>query len=317
MSHEVETMAYSGEVPWHGLGTRVSPDLQPEEMLVEAGLDWTVSKRDLVFQDESDPTILHSTGSKALVRSSDNSVLTIVGENWNPVQNHQAFEFFSDFVLAGDMKMHTAGSLRNGKVVWALAEVNDSFETVAGDRVDSYLLFTNPHEFGRAIDVRFTPIRVVCNNTLSLSLRMKSEFQVRISHRMEFNPDQVKETMKIARVMMEEYNELSTFLASRQTTTETLKKYFGELFPRTSNRKDSADLSRNAQRVLEVVDTQPGAEFAKGSWWQGYNAVSYLIDHELGRDRSNRLYNSWYGPNREKKNAALELAVQYAGGAMT
>ena len=112
---------------------------------------------------------------KALVRSSDNKVLTNIGQIWNPVQNEEAFEFFSEYVLAGDMEMHTAGSLKGGQMVWALAKVKESFDLFGGDKVESYLLFSNPHLYGKSIDIRFTPIRVVCNNTLSLSLEQQAE----------------------------------------------------------------------------------------------------------------------------------------------
>jgi len=118
-----------------------------------------------------------------LFRSSDGKILSVVSGDWNPVQNHEAFEFFNDFVMAGDMKMHTAGSLREGKNVWALAKVNDDFEILGGDKVEPYLLFSNPHEYGKCIDVRFTAIRVVCNNTLTLALGSTSDLVVRLNHR--------------------------------------------------------------------------------------------------------------------------------------
>ena len=126
MAHEVEMidgvaqMAYVGDLPWHGLGVRVSNDLTPAQMQQKAGLDWSVEKVDAFINVGGEQV---PTGQQALIRSSDNSILTNVGENWNPVQNDEAFDFFSDFVMAGDMEMHTAGSLKNGQVVWALAKV--------------------------------------------------------------------------------------------------------------------------------------------------------------------------------------------------
>ena len=107
MAHEVETMAYAGELPWHGLGTKVSNDLTPFQMQQKAGLDWAVEKVDAYVTIGGKQI---KTGQQALVRTSDQTILTNVGENWNPVQNTEAFEFFSEFVLSGDMEMHTAGS---------------------------------------------------------------------------------------------------------------------------------------------------------------------------------------------------------------
>ena len=113
MAHMVETMAYAGELPWHGLGTKVIDDLTPEQMMQKAGVDWTVEKQDMITSGGS--TV---KSKQALVRSSDGEVLDIVGKGWNPVQNADAFNFFEDYVKAGDMQMHTAGSLNGGKVRW-------------------------------------------------------------------------------------------------------------------------------------------------------------------------------------------------------
>ena len=84
MAHQVETMAYAGEVPWHGLGTPVSNDLTPVQMMQKAGLDWKVQEVESFIEFNGKKT---STGQKSLVRSTDGSILTNVGENWNPVQN--------------------------------------------------------------------------------------------------------------------------------------------------------------------------------------------------------------------------------------
>jgi len=143
MAHMVETMAYAGDTPWHGLGVPVSNDLTPVQMMEKAGLDWKV--RELESFVEFDGKRM-PTGQKSLVRETDGRILTNVGENWNPVQNETAFEFFHEFVMSGDMEMNTAGSLKDGQMVWALAKVKDSFELFGKDRIDSYLLFSNPHQ---------------------------------------------------------------------------------------------------------------------------------------------------------------------------
>ena len=178
MAHMIEMingkaqMAYSGDVPWHGLGTKVPADLTPVQMLDAAGLNWSVEKVP-AFAKVAGKDV--EVGRSALVRNVDNKILDVVSDDWNPIQNEEAFEFFNEFVAAGDMEMHTAGSLRDGQIVWGLAKVKDSFELFKGDQVDSYLLFSNFHRYGFSTDVRFTPIRVVCNNTLTLSLNSKVE----------------------------------------------------------------------------------------------------------------------------------------------
>ena len=311
MAHEVETMAYAGEVPWHGLGVKVIDDLTPAQMLDKAGLDWTVEKVPtyIDFNDQKIPT-----SDSALVRSTDGKILSVVSGDWNPLQNHEAFEFFHDFVMQGNMKMHTAGSLREGKNVWALAKVNDDFEILGGDKVEPYLLFSNPHEYGRSIDIRFTAIRVVCNNTYTMALNSTSDLVVRLNHRRVFDADMVKTTLGVAHTKMSSYKEAAEFLATKRYTDETLHNYLREIFPSLS--KENKDImSRPAEQVLSVVDTQPGADFARGSWWNAFNAVTFTTDHVLGHSNDSRMQSAWYGQNRQRKVTAMKKAIEYAEAA--
>lgn len=316
MAHMVETMAYAGETPWHGLGVQVPSDLSPAQMLEKAGLDWSVEKVPAFATIDGKKT---AVGWSALVRSSDHEMLSVVSNDWNPVQNHEAFEFFHEYCAAGDMEMHTAGSLRGGQVVWALAKVKESFELFKGDTVESYLLFTNPHKFGQSIDVRFTPIRVVCNNTLTLSLEQKADRMVKKSHRTQFDAEQVKEQLGIATTKLAKYKEMAAFLGSKRYSDVNLKEYFNRIFPVLAYNKEKGpqrkDLSKSATRALEIIETQPGAEYARGSWWQAFNAVTYLTDHEIGRSADTRLQSAWFGPNKNLKVKALETAVEFAEAA--
>jgi phage/plasmid-like protein (TIGR03299 family) len=314
MSHEIEMvngqaqMAYAGETPWHGLGVKVPADLSPAQMLQKAGLDWSVEKQSIITSEG------HAIPEKkALVRSSDNKVLDIVGKDWNPVQNHEAFEFFNDFVTSGDMEMHTAGSLKGGQIVWGLAKVKESFKVFGNDEVESYLLFSNPHRFGQSIDVRFTPIRVVCNNTLTLSLSQQANQSVKLSHKKAFDASQVKDMLGIASSKLQQYKEMAEFLGSKRFNGETFEQYLNSLFPTYSKKEE--ELSKPAKRIMELVDTQPGANFAPGTWWSAFNAVTYFTDHERGRDADARLQSAWFGQSKGLKLKALETAIEYAEAA--
>lgn len=313
MAHELEIingvaqMAYAGDVPWHGLGKRVPGDLAPQQMLEAAGLDWTVEKRPMFYNTDSG---MKMSDQFALVRSSDDKQLTTVSGQWNPVQNVEAFEFFNDFVLTGNMEMHTAGSLKGGKMVWAMAQIKDSFELFGGDKVEGYLLFSNPHEFGRSIDVRFTPVRVVCNNTLTMALDDKAKYAVKINHRQRFDADDVKSVLGIAGDRLQKYKQQAEFLGSRKFSNESITEYFSRVFPSLSKEEDQ--LSRQAEEAMAVLHTQPGAKYAEGSFWHAFNTVTYLTDHLLGRSVDTRLTSAWYGQNRIKKEKALNLALEFA-----
>jgi len=321
MAHELEmigdqaSMAYAGDLPWHGLGVRVPSDLSPIQMLDAANLNWSVEKIP-AYAEVAGKQV--AVGKSALVRSSDNAILDVVSDDWNPMQNEAAFEFFNDFVAAGDMEMHTAGSLKGGKLVWGLAKVNDSFELFGGrDQVDSYLLFTNPHMYGQSIDVRMTPIRVVCNNTLSLSLNTMSKQMVKVSHRREFNADEVKETLGVAKEKLQSYKEMAEYLSKKRFNDENIVDYFKRVFPVITEKQESTKvLSKNAEIALEdILYTQPGAEFGEGTWWQAFNAVTYMTDHVMGRNADNRLQSAWFGQNKGLKTKALDLALEMAEAA--
>lgn len=320
MAHELEIvngvaqMAYAGDEPWHGLGTKVSNDLTPAQMMEKAGVNWRVQEVESFIEFNGEKI---KTGQKSLVRETDGKILTNVGENWNPVQNEQAFEFFNEYVLAGDMEMHTAGSLKGGQVVWALAKVKESFDIFGGDQVDSYMLFSNPHQYGKAIDVRFTPIRVVCNNTLTFAINSQADRAVKVGHRSAFDAESVKATLGIAHEKFAKYKEMAQFLGTKRFSVDSLLQYYNEVFPLTSGQdkqkevtKDS--ISRMARQCYDVLESQPGAEFAEGTWWQAFNSVTYMTDHLQGRNADNRLYNQWFGTNQLRKIKAAEKAVEYA-----
>ena len=327
MAHEIEITAqgpafvYNGDVPWHGLGMPVSNDLTPEQMMNKAQLNWKVEKQPIYWgPSPSDPGTA-VPGRQALIRESDNKFLDIVGDDWNPIQNADAFKFFSEYVLAGDMEMHTAGSLRGGSNVFALAKVKESFTILGKDQVDSYLLFSNPHQYGKAIDIRFTPIRVVCANTLAFSLNAASKNQVKMNHRTVFDADEVKRTLGIAHDKFTKYKEMAEFLSTKKTTAETLVQYFNEVFPHTYNKEKSAtvktaeDMTKNARAALGAIASQPGAELGEGTWWSAFNAVTYHTDHVMGRTVDARMSSAWFGTNQTRKVLAANLAVKMAEAA--
>jgi phage/plasmid-like protein (TIGR03299 family) len=306
-------MAYAGAVPWHGLGVKVPSDLTPAQMLEAAGLNWLVEKIPAYAKVGGKNVKI---GQSALVRSMDNAILDVVSDDWNPVQNEEAFEFFNEFVAAGDMEMHTAGSLRDGQIIWGLAKVNESFELFKGDKIDSYLLFSNFHKYGYSTDVRFTPIRVVCNNTLTLSLSSAVERMAKISHRKVFVAEDVKGMLGIAKDKLTKYKEMAQFLGSKKAKEEDIVQYFTRIFPVSgTNETKKKEVSKNAAMALDVLHNQPGAEYAEGSWWQPFNAVTYLTDHLAGRTPDTRLTSAWYGYHKGVKTKALELAVEMAEAA--
>ena len=321
MSHEVETMAYAhrgvADVPWHGLGVAVSADLMPFEMLEEAGLDWKVEKKGLwvgpVADAENAPSPVD--GHQMLVRDTDGAHLGIVSKNWEPIQNEEAFQVFVDFVDKGGMTMETAGSLRDGRLVWALAKTTEEFRVFGDDVIRGYFLFSNPHQYGQSASFGGTSIRVVCANTHSWALQSGLDNKITVSHRKPFVVEYVNEALAGLRHRLDEFQQTAELLGSVQYTDEKLKGYFSEMFPFTGKTDTETKLSRNAEEALKVIETQPGAKFAPNSWWQAYNAYTYMTDHVVGNTDANRLDSAMFGYHRRTKIKALDRAVEYARAA--
>ena len=310
MTHHVETMAYVGEVPWHGLGTKARDDLTSVEFAKEAGLDWGVYQVPAYAELQGEQV---DVDRSILVRDTDHKILTVTSSEWKPCQNSDAFSFFDDFMKVGNMKLHTAGSLKGGNYVWVLAQVQESFELFGSDRVDSFLLFTNPHVFGRAIDIRFTPIRAVCWNTLSLALAGQEDNVYKSSHRNAFDPQMAKDYLGIASDKMLAYKEKAEYLGSKRFTKESLLTYYKTIFPNmTKNPEFKNKLSKNAGLALNFHDTQPGAQYAEGTWWQAANTITWMADHVLSKTVDTRMYNAWYGTTKNLKIEALNKAVEMA-----
>ena len=320
------SMAWRGETPWHQSGTDLNSipkeELTPERIMKESGTDWTVEARPLSFRITIDgKNAQRSVTHKALVRTLDQKVMSVISKKWNPVQNSEAFAFFDDLVKTGKMTMETAGSIMDGKRVWAMAKIDESFDLIVDgkktrDVVDGYLLLTNPHEYGKSIDARLTSVRVVCKNTFGMAMGDRNAVSVAMNHRQPFDAARMKELLGLAHLGMDKYKEQAQFLASKRYELEKAKEFFAKVFPRGNGEVEKqGDLSKMAAASLSIVETQPGAEFAPGTWWNAFNAVTFSTDHLMGKDADKRLASAWYGHNRTRKTAAMDLAVEMARAA--
>ena len=314
MSHLVETMAYVGEVPWHGLGTQLPQGVTPREMQIAAGLDWRVERKPLVWLDEDGQA--NGSNHVALVRSDNQRTLDVVPDDWIDFQNDDAAEFFVDFINQGEGTMETAGSLREGRHTWFLARMQAEGEVVKGDLQRSYLLLSNPHQYGKSITCMLTPIRVVCNNTITWALNKASEqLTTKFSHRTGFDAEEAALAVRYADQRFGEYLDQAKFIANIRASRDAVIRFLDQLFPATGEKAERKELSSPGVEVLQVLETQPGAQLAEGTWWQAYNAVTYGVDHLLGRSPETRLNSAWFGVGAGTKRRALELATKMAKAA--
>lgn len=318
MSHEVETMAWTNEVPWHGLGNKVEGAVSVDEFRKLAGLDWEVEKVDTYVKLNGKYV---KSGDQKLIRDKDNHIFrTTVSPDWIPFTMEEQVNYIKEIeeIFKGQLIVDTAGSLREGEIVWYLMKiVGESFEVIPNDRIDAHFLVTNFYQYGKATDARWTPIRAVCMNTLSQALARESKNAVKVSHRQQFNPDYVNEALGITHDKMAAYKETAQFLVSKKAKRDDMVAFLKEIFPGDGLKTEQEDenlnvLSRQGRMAYEALDYQPGVEFGEGTWWQAVNAVTYTVDHLRNRTQQKRLESAWYGSGASKKNKAMALAVDYA-----
>lgn len=320
----LETMAYRyadrNDVPWHGQGARIMRDeyVSAHEFMCRAGANWTISKRPVWYRPAPDVPAREDKRHFVLQRDDNHEALSIVGTQYKPVQNTEIFQFFHEFCEKGDMTLETGGILDGGKIAWALATLKEGFTLANNDAVTGHLLLSDSRD-GGALRARFTPVRVVCANTLALALggaSAKPEF--RLNHRSKFNEQAIKTALGLSHNYMEKFQEQATFLATRSMSSIAFREFLEKLFPP----KEVVDSRGNAhneyprafQYATDALDRQKGANLNRGTWWQGFNAITYMLDHNQNRisDKTSRLTNTWFGAGATLREKALETALAMA-----
>ena len=323
MAHEVEQMFYYGEEPWHHLGKKVEHALTAEEAIVEAGLDWEVVTAPIYHNWGG--TRVKIEDRTAVRRTTDGNVLGIMTPHYVPVQNKDAFKFFDSVTGTGEAKYHTAGSLRNGRRVWMLAKLNGKGPmSIKGDAVDKYLLLMNGHDGQVALKMFFTPVRVVCMNTLTaadVGARRVETFYAKHQGNIAGRMDQAREilgmTIKFFGAFEEQANRLATLQLPPAELPKLLAAAFGttgamrvedvvNLSDFTSTRKEH-EMER-VQALFEGAGKGLDNPAIKGTKWAAYNAIVEHCDYEKQfrgkQPEDNRLEYMWLGGGQQVKARA-------------
>lgn len=366
MAHEIgrtDNMMYVGEVPWHGIGTRLEGRPTSEEAIKASGLDWEVGLKPLFageylpdatvdgegpneVPEVESPTNLRLVSHRATFRKTDGRILGVVGSTWKPLQNRDAFKFFDPFVEAGQAMYETAGSLRNGQRVWILAELaKDPLVIVpqADDVVKQYLLLSNGHDGTFAIRVGYTPVRVVCANTLSLAINDEASKLVKITHHGSANEalEKVRDVMNAVQKTFEATAQQYRELAAVGCDETTLKRYVNLVFAEkrvidAAKRKNIEQFPTMDALIAELRSEVTEAEVAgelksriypkvaelfeggrgnalpgvRGTLWGAYNAINEYIVHERGEDAVKRFESAWFGQGAAQNKRALKVGLQ-------
>lgn len=314
MTANVETMFYRQETPWHGLGTRVEDYLNSADAIKAAGLDWTVSKRETHFENANGEQV-SIPDHYAIVRDTDETVLGTVGKVWTPLQNTEAFDFTDALLsegcdnidsLAKDgecPRYETAGSLKNGQMIWLLAKMPIEVLIQGQDVVEMFLLFSNGHDGKHAVQAAITPVRVVCQNTLNLAMSTtKQKFSIRHSSQMKDKIEAARLALGMTFAYAHEFEDTANKLAEIEVTLEGFKKLAVALSP-------SEDIQNRIVDKWQHSNTLTDAQ--KHTGWGAVNAVGEYFQWSRApyKGAESRFANDMFGDSAVARNKAVSLLL--------
>lgn len=313
MSHEITIrtdgkaeFAYAGDKAWHGLGQELTPGASIEDWIVEAGLAWEIFESAVQYQ--SFEGTHQYTDKRVLFRSDTKQPLSIVGKDYKTVQPGEVLEFFRDLTSLHGMELSAAGSLFGGKRFWATAKTGNSFQAVAGDVVDGYILLVTSADGTMATQARVSSTRVVCNNTLTVSLHEKNRKVVKTSHRAQWDPASVKFDMGLVDESWDKFSASIKKLAEVEVTDKFVTDYFQMKFytPGVLAEDQSSARVKEVSELVGLYQGGMGAGMTCGTAWGIVNAVTEKFTHGTGkRDPSHQFMQSYFGRGDSIKNEVL------------
>jgi phage/plasmid-like protein (TIGR03299 family) len=310
MTHNFDSGFFVNKGAWHGLGTVLDNPPSTAQAIIDAGLDWQVKEQPLYTQSNFglSPVSTH----KSLVRSTDHQLLGVVSNKYKPLQNHDAFNWFDFLLHDGDVSLESAGSLKDGKRVWVLAKINQSpVDIIQDDPVEPYLLLSNSHDGSSAVWIQFTPIRVVCQNTLSYALSNRNKdqalgraFRIRHQGNIESKLNQAKSALDFARQRFAIATDEYKAMASCDLNQADLDLYLSLVLD-----TDTPQSTRAYPQI--VANFEQGRGNHGATLWDAYNGITEWLDYQRGTSDSNRLDSSWFGNSAKLRSHAHSNALEF------
>ena len=293
-----------------------------EQMIRAAGLDWEVELRPARGANPINKKKEFSRYEVVRVprpRVDEPEVLLgVVSRRYRPLQNIEAFQFFDPILSDSKAYYETAGALCEGEKIWVMAKLPEVMEIVPGDACFKYLLLSNTHTGEGSVIVKFTSVRVVCQNTLMLSMKDgQKAYRVRHSGMMQFRLSELKDFMEITQKVFSEAEKQFKWLAEIQMKEDRLDHYLEAVFPRSDAQKKSGGSPARWDHVKKTFESQPDLQMdgVRGTLWGAYNAITRFEDYKLPAQEEQgeqRLDRTWFGSSADTKLKALEKATECA-----
>jgi phage/plasmid-like protein (TIGR03299 family) len=297
MAHDLE-IGTNGEVAfaslrqpaWHNLGTVFQDEVNTAEMLKLAHLDnWNVRLEDVAIPDGFSSDKSYSFVSRTNpFDNAQTDVLGVVGERYVPLQNEDLFSF-GDNLLDGGGRWETAGSIKNGRVVFGSIALTDSITldpNGRADKIDNYLLINTSHDGSVAIQASITPVRVVCANTLNLALSqfkgkkdVKQTFKIRHTQTAEGKIAVAREALGLAHKYIDEFSLMANAMIEKEITKADFDKIVELAYP--APEKDAKGSVKKYDAKIDLLNDIYVGQFnntISGTAWGAYNALTERLD---------------------------------------
>jgi phage/plasmid-like protein (TIGR03299 family) len=315
MAHEIEQMAYVGATPWHGLGIQLAGRHPLETWAIQAGMNFSILETPVRYAvgRSDDPEITLPFGEqKVLYRSDTKAALSVVSNRYIVVQPREILEFYRDLTEVSGFELETAGVMKAGKKIWALARTGQSTSLKGNDTVNGYLLLATACDGSLATTAQFTSVRVVCNNTLAIALD-GSTGAVKVPHSTAFDPQAVKKQLGVSVSSWDQFRYQMKTLSERKVKSNEVEQFLKRIFVGILDKQGTPGNERTMQKVKALYEGKGrGAELdsSKGTAFGLLNAVTQYVDHERrARSVDHRLDSAWFGQGAILKQKALDQTM--------
>ena len=328
-------MAYTQRVPWHGLGTKVEGlAMTAAEAIEAAGMDWSVGTTEIYTKASFSAGRLTANqgrylvdyyepipGRVATIREDTGSILGIVSNKYQPVQNTECFRFFDEIVGAGDAVYHTAGTLWGGRKIWILAHMgNGEYKLDNGDQLESYILLDNSHDGSSALRMRMTPVRVVCSNTLAAATSREAAFAARHTSGITSRVSEARDLLGLNKVFMERFLSECNVIADKAFSAQQMDGLTYKLLDLDPKKATGDQRGIKSAHAIKMFNLFWDGEGNRGETrWDAVNAVTEFLDYERGSRAigsvgdtdelvvSRRLENTWFGNGAAMRTKAWNI----------
>jgi phage/plasmid-like protein (TIGR03299 family) len=345
MAHNIHYTTQTGqhsffsvkEKAWHGLGTILEGYPSTQQALKMAGLDFIVEKRPVFTYDNENHQADEDNEIKipeircpnhfATIRTDNEKVLGIVGKDYEVVQNTDAFSFFDSIVGGDGMQYETAGALGKGERIFITAKLPDYIKVGRNDLIEQYLFLTTSHDGFGSITAAFTPIRIVCNNTLNAAMgRNSNAIKIRHTASAKDKLEQAHRVMGISNQLSAQLQEIfNRWSKVKITDQQVLQLIQRAMVPNKevlsnvlAGKEDetSAYYKKMVSNVYEYAMTSPSQqqETTAGTVFGAYNAVTgYLQNVRQYKDAEAKIKSLFLGGMAQMRTqSAFDLCEAFS-----